>query len=386
MISFEQLLEKASKLEPFFIETRRFFHRNPELSWKEYRTSAYLRVLLEQNGLHPSEPMAGGTGFYVDFGPAETPKTAWRADIDALPIFDKKTTSYSSAADGIGHLCGHDVHCTIALGIALVLKDQELKKGIRVFFQPAEESSPSGAPKMIEDGVLVGVDRVFGLHCDPNQESGFVSINSGPETASYDGIHVTLSHSATNHSARPHTGKDLIWISTLLLQEWYAIAGRITDSRDPSILTICTFHAGEAINVMPNEVELSGTLRSVSENSRVTLKTFMLESCKNLELLHGISIDLRFDDGSPAVLNNGVLAAQAKTILADYFKIQATRQSMGAEDFAWYTYQVPSLFIRVGTRKNEATAFALHHNCFDVDETIIAPTIAKMAYLLTKID
>lgn len=386
MISFELLLEKASQLEPFFIETRRFFHRNPELSWKEYRTSAYLKALLIQNGLTPSEPMAGGTGFYVDFGPEDTPKTAWRADMDALPILDKKKTTYSSAFDGVGHLCGHDVHITIALGIALLLKDQELKKGIRVFFQPAEESSPSGAPKMIADGVLIGVDRALGLHCDPNQESGFISINSGPETASYDGIHLKLSHSATNHSARPHTGKDLIWICTLLLQEWYALAGRITDSRDPSILTICTIHAGEAINVMPSEIELSGTLRSVSENSRKILKSFMSESCKKIEQLHGISAELVFDDGSPAVLNNGELAAEAKTILADYVKIQGTRQSMGAEDFAWYSYEVPSLFIRVGTRKNDDTAFALHHNCFDVDESIIAPTIAKMAYLLAKID
>ena len=330
--------------------------------------------------------MAGGTGFFVDIGPESNKKIAWRADIDALPILDKKTTSYASAFDGVGHLCGHDVHSTIALGIAIQLHQQNQNKSYRIFFQPAEESSPSGAPKMIEDGVLNGVSKVIALHCDPNQNSGSVSMNAGPETASYDGLHLTLMSSHTNHSARPHTGKDLIWIANLMLTEWYGIVGRVTDTRDPSILTISTIHAGEAINVMPDNLSLTGTLRCVSESARKTLKEFLINSAKRVEDVHGVKAELRFDDGSPAVINNPELVTQAKTILKPVFNFEETRQSMGAEDFAWYTYKVPSLFIRLGTKNSSETSYALHHNCFDIDESIIPMTVAKMTYLLTKLE
>jgi amidohydrolase len=379
---FDDFKNKAEEIQSFLISIRRFLHRNPEVSWNELRTKAYLMAMAQSNGLVITKEFDGINGFYIDLGPDTEFRTAWRADIDALPITDKKTTSYASAFSNAAHLCGHDVHATVALGIAILLKDAPLKKGIRIFFQPAEESSPSGAPRLIEQGVLTQVDKVYGMHCDPNQESGWLSINAGSETASYDGIHLNLFSEAPNHSARPHTGKDLIWIVTSLLQQWYSIAGRITDSRDPAVLTISTLNAGEAINVMPDSLSLSGTLRCVTEENRNKLKNFMLESVTQLEGLYGIRAELKFDEGAPSVLNNAALAEHANRKLAEFVQLQATRQSMGGEDFGWYSQLKPSLFVRVGTKNSPETSYPLHHNCFDVDESVIGPTCALMAYLI----
>jgi len=379
---FDDFKNKAEEIQSFLISIRRFLHRNPEVSWNELRTKAYLMAMAQSNGLVITKEFDGINGFYIDLGPDTEFRTAWRADIDALPITDKKTTSYASAFSNAAHLCGHDVHATVALGIAILLKDAPLKKGIRIFFQPAEESSPSGAPRLIEQGVLTQVDKVYGMHCDPNQESGWLSINAGSETASYDGIHLNLFSEAPNHSARPHTGKDLIWIVTSLLQQWYSIAGRITDSRDPAVLTISTLNAGEAINVMPDSLSLSGTLRCVTEENRNKLKKFMLESVTQLEGLYGIRAELKFDEGAPSVLNNAALAEHANRKLAEFVQLQATRQSMGGEDFGWYSQLKPSLFVRVGTKNSPETSYPLHHNCFDVDESVIGPTCALMAYLI----
>ena len=379
---FDDFKSKAEEIQSFLISIRRFLHRNPEVSWNELRTKAYLMAMAQSNGLVITKEFDGINGFYIDLGPDTEFRTAWRADIDALPITDKKTTSYASAFSNAAHLCGHDVHATVALGIAILLKDAPLKKGIRIFFQPAEESSPSGAPRLIEQGVLTQVDKVYGMHCDPNQESGWLSINAGSETASYDGIHLNLFSEAPNHSARPHTGKDLIWIVTSLLQQWYSIAGRITDSRDPAVLTISTLNAGEAINVMPDSLSLSGTLRCVTEENRNKLKKFMLESVTQLEGLYGIRAELKFDEGAPSVLNNAALAEHANRKLAEFVQLQATRQSMGGEDFGWYSQLKPSLFVRVGTKNSPETSYPLHHNCFDVDESVIGPTCALMAYLI----
>jgi len=317
-LSFNEFMNKAEEIQSFLISVRRFLHRNPEVSWNELRTKAYLMAMANSNGLVVTKEFEGLNGFYIDLGPNTEFKTAWRADIDALPITDKKTTSYASAFPNAAHLCGHDVHASVALGIAILLKDAPLKKGIRIFFQPAEESSPSGAPRLIEQGVLDQIDKVYGMHCDPNQQSGWLSINGGPETASYDGIHLSLSSEAPNHSARPHTGKDLIWIVNNLMQHWYSIAGRITDVRDAAVLTICTLHAGEAINVMPDTLTLSGTLRCVTEENRNQLKKFMLESVTQLEVLYGIKAELKFDEGAPSVLNNPELAVDANRLLGEF--------------------------------------------------------------------
>jgi len=303
-VSLNDLKNKADEIQSFLISTRRFLHRNPEISWHEFRTKAYLMAMAQSYGLVVTKEFDGINGFYIDLGSETEYRTAWRADIDALPITDKKHISYASAFPQAAHLCGHDVHATVALGIAILLKDVPLKKGVRIFFQPAEETSPSGAPRLIKEGVLEQVDKVFGIHVDPNQKSGWLSINSGPETASYDGVYLDLSTEASNHSARPHTGKDLVWIVNNLLNQWYSIAGRITDVRDAVVLTFCTLHTGEAINVMPNSLSLSGTLRCVTEENRNQIKKFLSDSVAQLEMLYGITANLKFDQGAPSVLNN----------------------------------------------------------------------------------
>jgi amidohydrolase len=376
--------EKAIDLSSYLIEIRRFLHRNPELSWKEFRTSAYLQAQLKSKGISITKNLSE-TGFYIELGPESQNVIAWRADMDALAIQDAKDCTYKSAFDGVAHLCGHDVHSTIALGVALVLHQVDLKKRIRIFWQPAEEVSPSGAPKMIENGVLENVSTLFALHVDPTLESGKIAVNSGYETASYDGVHVTVKSTSTVHSARPHLGSDLVWIASKLLQDWYALAGRITDARDASVLTFCQIAAGTAINVIPDKLELGGTLRCVSNQEREKMKRHLLQSAAYMASLHGISIDVSFSSSCPAIKNDTDLAQKAAYILKPVSNIVQTRQSMGAEDFAWYTEHVPSLFLRLGTQHNESTAYPLHHSKFDIDESVIPQAVAEMAFLLSNI-
>ncbi len=373
---------KASNLASYLIDVRRFLHRNPELSWQEYRTSAYLQAQLQANGISVTKNVTE-TGFFIELGPESETMIAWRADMDALAIQDAKDCVYKSAFDGMAHLCGHDVHSTIALGVALVLHQVDLKKRIRIFWQPAEEVSPSGAPKMIEHGVLESVSALFALHVDPTMRAGKWAINSGYETASYDGVHVSLKSASTVHSARPHLGADLLWITTKLLQDWYALAGRITDARDASVLTFCQISGGTAINVMPDRLEFGGTLRCVSNQEREKIKRHLLQSAAYLASLHGITIDVTFSSSCPAIKNDQELAQKATQILNPVSQVVQTRQSMGAEDFAWYTERVPCLFMRLGTQHNESTAFPLHHSKFDIDESVIPKAVANIAFLLS---
>ncbi|TNE74319.1 amidohydrolase [bacterium] len=380
-IEWQEVQQLSKNLESYLIETRRFLHRNPELSWQEDRTSAYLKAQLASKGIEVKKELSD-TGFYIELGPDTKEVLAWRADIDALAIQDQKTVGYKSAFDGIAHLCGHDAHSTIALGIACVLSQVELKKKVRIFWQPAEEVSPSGAPKMIEAGVLEGVTKLFALHVDPTLDSGKMAINAGYETASYDAAYVNLKAPSTAHSARPHLGKDLIWIASGLIQEWYGLAGRITDARDAAVLTFCKMEAGTAINVIPDVLHFSGTLRCVSNQAREALKKHLMLSAAYTGNLHGIEVQLEFGSSCPAIKNDETLAQAATQLLSSRAKIVKTRQSMGAEDFAWYTESVPSLFLRLGTRNGDATAWPLHHSLFDIDEAAIQTAVQNASYLL----
>lgn len=379
----------SNELQPFLVETRRDLHMYPETSWNEFRTSEKIRNVLISKGIEVSDSIAG-TGFYADIKGLKPGKTiAYRADIDALPIQDEKTTPYASKVPGVAHMCGHDFHTTVALGVALTLdRLRDTFTGtIRVFWQPAEESTPSGAPKMIEEGILNGVDAVFGIHCDPHLQSGKIGIRNGALTGSFDAFDITVKTPRSLHSARPHLGPDAMWIANQIAHQMYSLSTRIADSRSPHVISICTFHGGEAVNVIPDSVRLTGTIRTSDPASRTRLIDHITSFCKQLASLNGCTIDTSILHGAPPVINDPALFSFAdetfKGIL-DLRHIEYSEQSMGAEDFAYYGQNKPSFFMRIGTSNGPDTSHPLHSACFDVDEAMLSTATALQSYLLLR--
>ena len=382
--------------EELLLTCRRHIHQNPEIGFQEYETSRFIKETLANHGLATEGPLAK-TGLYVDIeGTAtpiiaqsdQTPFIGYRADIDALPIQDAKTIAYASKNAGVAHLCGHDVHTTIAIGIALLLNENRdaFSGKIRVFFQPNEEGNPSGAPEMIKDGILEGLQAAYAVHVDPTLPTGMYGLKKGAVTAAATRFKVVVSSPSTGHSARPHEAIDTVWVATQLANQLYQLAGRFTDPRDATILTICRFFAGEAYNVVPAEVEFGGTLRCTSLETRNKMQALIRSVAEAQSSQSAASVQVDFDEGIPPVMNDGRLVDHLAATICDMHSkeaiFQIPRPSMGAEDFANYQLVIPGAMIRVGTSNGPATSYPLHDAHFDVDESAIEPTIQLMTNVL----
>ena len=385
-------LETTSKQEQplaqLLVTIRRHLHMYPEVGMNEHETSRFIRQTLEAYGLDVHGPIAG-TGLYVDVdGEGSGGHVGYRADIDALPAQDQKRVSYRSQHSEIAHLCGHDAHTAVAIGVALTLhaNRHELNGRARVFFQPNEEGLPSGAPLMIRSGIVEGLDAVYAIHVDPTLDVGRYGLIKGAATASSDRFDVRITQEGTGHSARPHEGVDTVWIASQLMNQFYQVAGRVTDARNPSVLTVTKMNGSEAHNVIPEEASFGGTLRTASPDDRKTIREYMDRTVQRLQDLHSVHIELDFEDGSPPVLNDESAIENVERTILDAFGEQAVhwidQSSMGGEDFSHYLKHIPGAFIRVGTASGPETSFPLHHHRFDIDETPLAPTARLMARVL----
>jgi len=368
----------------FLSGIRRHLHQHPELGFHEVQTAKFLKYVLEKSGLNPSRTI-GKTGFFVDVeGQPEGRAVGFRADMDALPIQDLKNVSYASKTSGKAHLCGHDVHSTVALGVALSLyaKRQTFRGKVRVFFQPAEETSPSGAPLMIRDGVLDGLEAAFAIHVDPTLPTGMFGLKSGASTAAADTFEVRVSGEKTGHSARPHESGDPVWVLSQIMNALYQLVGRITDSRNPAILTICMLEAGKALNVIPQTASFGGTLRVADPQDRLKLRQQLIQTAEQIGALYSRFPEVTYQFGAPAVINDEKLHELMVETTRRLFGSQAIflipRPSMGAEDFSHYGAHVPIYLVRVGTQSNASTAYPLHDARFDADEHALQLAIQLM--------
>lgn len=379
----------SNEFQSFLVDIRRHLHRYPELGFEEHRTSAFIRRVLEEHGLEVNGPIAG-TGIYVDItGDHDGPFVGYRADIDALPTADAKAADYASTCAGVAHLCGHDAHTAIAIGTAVLLDAlrDRLRGSVRVFFQPNEEGTPGGAAAMIRDGVLDGLEAVYAIHVDPSLEVGKYGLLSGPVTAATDQFRIRIKGRSTGHSARPQETTDTIWVAVQISNVMYQIVGRITDVRNPAVLTICRFRGGDAYNVIPAEVEFGGTLRSTVAEDRLALMSRIKRIATDVAAANDASAEVDFDYGSPPVLNDPRIIEHLETTiraqLGDGAVFHVPRASMGAEDFAHYVAVVPGALLRVGTFSGPQTSFPLHDAHFDIDERALASTAALLAQALS---
>ena len=368
---------------------RRALHQRPEVGFDEHETAATLRAWLTARGFTPGPPLAG-TGFAVEIqgtapGAEHGPTVGYRADMDALPVAEASGADYASLVPGVMHACGHDAHMAIACGVAVVARRRaaEMRGRLRVFFQPNEERAPSGAPLMIRDGVLDGLSAVYAVHVDPTIAAGRFGVRAGTLQAGCSPFVVTVSSDGSGHSARPHDSVDTVAVATHVAGELYALAGRVTDARRPSVLTICRFRAGDALNVMPSEVEFGGTLRAVDTETLVTLRDALVRVATAIGEAHGARVAVSFTDLLPAVVNTPAETARIRAAVAARLGEGAVLDlglpSMGGEDFAYYLERVPGAMVRVGTASSDATRHPLHDARFDLDERALAPAADVMA-------
>ena len=384
----EKIKSLAKQYAPDFIEVRHHLHAHPELSYQEFETSRFVQKKLEEMGI-PFEIKAttGVIGLIKGQNP-EKRITALRADMDALPIKEENNVSYKSKNEGVMHACGHDVHTTCLLGAAKILNEtKDTWEGtVKLIFQPGEEKNPGGASLLIKEGVLENPrpSSIFGLHVHPGLAVGKMSFRGGKVMASADELYITIKGKG-GHAASPHFCIDPILIASHLIISLQQIVSRNNNPHNPTVLSITSVQGGSTTNVIPNEVKLKGTFRAMDEVWR--FKAHDLIKKMATDLVHGMGgeIDLLIDVGYPSVYNNESLNEITRRKAEDYIgkaNVEETEARMGAEDFGYYTQQIPGCFYRLGVMNTEkGIVSGVHTPTFNIDESAIETGMGMMAWL-----
>lgn len=367
------------------VRLRHEVHAHPELAWHELRTTSLITDVLTEAGIEV-RPLPG-SGLIADLG-AHDPRMriALRADLDALPLEEATGLPFASKNLGACHACGHDVHTVGLIGAALALMavEDELVAhgvGVRLLFQPAEETIPGGAQAVIRSGGLEGVDRVLALHCDPSIDVGTVGLRVGPITAASDSVHVTLTGRG-GHTSRPHLTQDLTYALGKVVTEVPAVLSRRLDPRAGTTLVWGVVRSGSAPNVIPTQAEAIGTVRMLDAETWDTVGQLVEEVVHAVVAPYGVSATVRHVRGVPPVDNDNaavVAMSKATMTLLGAGAVVPTKQSMGGEDLGWYLTSVPGAMGRLGTRTPGGATYELHQGDLVVDErsvTIAAKVLA----------
>ncbi|HKU34309.1 MAG TPA: amidohydrolase [Paenarthrobacter sp.] len=361
----------VDELLPGLIEFRRDLHAHPELSFKEFRTTDKLVERLEAAGLKPRR--LEGTGLTVDVGEGPI-ATALRGDIDALPIIEETGLPFASKNHGVTHACGHDIHTTTMLGIALTLqrmhKNNPLGGSVRIIFQPAEETMPGGALSCIEQGVLQGVPRILALHCDPRINVGQIGTRIGAITSASDTIKIELTGRG-GHTSRPHLTEDLVFALAQIAINVPAVLSRRVDVRSGVSVVWGQISAGSAPNAIPGSGYMAGTMRCLDRDAWHSAGELLDDVVKQVAAPYGVDVHLEHTRGVPPVVNSehetALIEAAARAELGEN-AVVLTPQSMGGEDFAWFLADLPGAMMRLGTHTPGGEEYDLHRGDFIVDE------------------
>jgi amidohydrolase len=388
MVNKLAIQEKAKSLLPKLIEIRRKIHENPELSFQEHETAALVEDYL-QNTLGLQTQRLANTGVVARIeGKNPNSKTVGlRADMDALPIVEVNDgRPYRSKKEGVMHACGHDAHTTSLLGAATLLQEMrnEFEGSVKLVFQPGEEKLPGGASLMIKDGVLSDIDVMIGQHVMPAIYTGKVGFRPGLYMASTDEIYVTI-HGKGGHGAMPHLTVDPIAIAANLIVSLQQIVSRNANPTLPSVLTFGKIIGNGATNVIPSQVVLEGTFRTLDESWRSTAHEKMLSMAKGIVEGMGGTVDFNIVRGYPFLKNNESLTERCIQSAQDYMgneNVEPLGIWMAAEDFSYYSQEVPSCFYRLGTKSDaKNTGISVHNAGFDIDEDALETGCGLMAWL-----
>ena len=383
----DEIKDLASRYFETYRSIRHHLHANPELSYKEFNTSAFVCSELDKLGIPYQHMAETGVIAMIEGRPSER-VIALRADMDALPIHEENEVPYASTVAGVMHACGHDVHTTCLLGAARILHELRDKWDgrIKLIFQPGEERNPGGASILIREGVLENPKptHIIGLHVHPLLETGKVSFAPGKVMASADELFFTI-RGKGGHAAKPYLTADTILAASELVVALQQVVSRNNNPFSPSVLSICAIQGGFTTNVIPAEVKLMGTFRAMDENWRKEAHKRIHEIAQGVAISSGASIDVHVDLGYPSVVNDAALTPRVKEHAEAFMgqtSVEEMELSMGAEDFGYYTQIIPGCFFRLGTgNKQLGITSNVHTPTFDVDERSIETGIGIMAYL-----
>ncbi|KXZ24031.1 peptidase M20 [Bacillus nakamurai] len=378
----KSLHEQLDGLYEEMVEMRRHLHMNPELSFKEKKTPAFIASFYEKLGV-PIRTNVGGNGVvaYIE-GIEPGPAVALRADFDALPIQDEKDVSYASQVPGVMHACGHDGHTAALLAVGKVLyhNRDKLKGTFVMIHQHAEEFSPGGAKPMIEDGCLENVDAIFGTHLWATEPGGTILCRSGAVMAAADRFTIKVLGKG-GHGAIPHDTKDAILIGSQIVTALQHIVSRRVNPVQAAVISAGSFVAENPFNAIADQAEITGTVRSFDEDVRDLLETEIEAVVKGICAMHSASYEYRFNRGYPAVVNHPEETAHAAAVAGEtegVTNVAEGEPQMAGEDFAYYLQNVKGTFFFTGAApENAEHIYPHHHPKFDFNEKAML-TAAKV--------
>jgi len=385
-----KIKELAENIFDDIVTIRRHIHKNPELSFKEHETSAYIKSVLKSWGIPFVEDIADtGIVVLIEGNNASSKIIALRADFDALPILEENDVQYCSQKKGVMHACGHDAHTASLLGVIKILDalSKEWEGSVKFIFQPAEEQFPGGAQQMINQGVLENpnVQKMFGQHVFPDLEVGKVGFCPGKYMASADEVEITIT-GLGGHAALPDTYNNPIIAAAKLIN---SLEDHFLSYRNiPAVFAIGFVQANGYCNVIPDSVELKGTFRTIDEEFRSLAHVHMQKIANKIAVERDLDIDFEIHKGYPSLNNNELLTTTAITNAKEYMgneNVIDLSLRMTAEDFAYYCNEVPSCFYRLGTANSaKGITYGLHTSRFDIDEESLKIGMGLMAYLAIK--
>ncbi|MBQ6820529.1 MAG: amidohydrolase [Clostridium sp.] len=385
--------EEAISIRNELIKIRRVLHEHPELGMEEYETSKFIKNFLSREGIEYVEVAKTGVCGIIrgtKEGEESNRTIALRGDIDGLPILDKKVCDYSSKVEGRMHACGHDAHTTILLGAAKILnKNRNLFSGnIKLLFEPAEETI-GGAQFMIKDGVLENpkVDCICGLHVEETLECGTIMIKDGVVNAASNPFTIKIK-GAGGHGAYPHTAVDPVVIASHIVLALQTIVSREIKPANPAVVTVGTIHGGTAQNIIPEEVVISGVIRTMSREDRAFAKERLREIVEGIAKSSRATADIEIEESYPNLYNNSDMVEKfkgcAEKIIGKENVLVQEHPKMGVESFAYFANERPSVFYFLGSgNKDKNIIYPAHSNLFDIDEDCLSLGVAmqcQMAY------
>jgi amidohydrolase len=377
------MLKEAREIQQQLTQWRRTIHRQPELGFDVHRTAELVATILADLGIRVQTGV-GNTGVVGYLGAGDSPVIGIRADMDALPIQEENEVEYASQVPGQMHACGHDAHTTMLLGAAMLLSHHNLPGQVRFLFQPSEEMGDkegiSGAPRMIADGALEGVDAVIALHVDGSLDTGRVSVGDGWVGAAVDTFRAHIIGQG-GHGAFPHQALDPIWLASQVLNALYALPSRRVAPLQPSVVSVGVIRGGSADNVIPDAVYLEGTLRSFADDVREQLIQ-EVEHAMRITRAFGGDYHLQIERGYPATYNDPIVVGWLRQIGSELLgreKVGTEQKTMGAEDFSFMAKAAKGAMFRLGVKPPGAEPRYLHTSTFDLDEKALPIGTAILA-------
>jgi amidohydrolase len=387
-MTLDKIKDLSKKYAENVINIRHHLHMYPELSFQEKQTSEYISKFLTKNNISHNIGFAKN-GIVATIKGAKSGKTvALRTDIDALPVTELNTCEYKSKNNGVMHACGHDIHTASLMGAALILNEikDELSGTFLLVFQPAEEKLPGGAKQMLEEGIFneYKPDVVLAQHVNPAMQAGTAGFKSGMYMASTDEIYLTIKGKG-GHAAMPHELIDTVLIASQIIVALQQIVSRKAYAAIPTVLSFGKFIANGATNIIPDEVTIDGTFRTMNETWRKEALILIEQMAKSIAESMGGKCETRIMHGYPSLINNDTVTEKAKILSQEFLgkkNVIDMDIRMTAEDFSYFAQKYPSTMYRLGTAgKKENTKSSLHSSHFDVDESVLSYSHGLLAWL-----